>query len=476
MARTSRSSRAGPTLTATTTTPSISNFARVSKVSMGGGGLAAKKLVGDEYVASAGSRKRKVVVEEATELSKRACVREKENEVCVVTPVKAGLFQDVKELKAPTDLKESSGKKQRTGGKLGVAKTPTKGKKSTKQSSGRIDELFQRARDAAEAKNAPELPSHLTELASLHEAFLKIITLHFAHNGMNVPVDMRAICPNITRTWGKRTVTADDLRTCVAIEGLGSAAQPSPFIISSYGSRKVCVEIDPKLAGASIHVGDLCRRFEENLHALCVERATDEMTDLDIPLANLSLAELPKAPITSLSSTAGVDAILSKGHRALAELKNGMVAKQQSKLEKLAVNESMTNADGSKMCLLDRIRAKALAASQLPAPLSGPELQRRAALQRVEDVAATVSMLSLQDPMPRLAFSMTGLLAKLKDSLRMPMSSEEGVACVRLIAAEVAPRWIQVITIGGRENVVVQRAYQPVDRVIREKVAELLGA
>jgi hypothetical protein len=129
------------------------------------------------------------------------------------------------------------------------------------------------------------------------------------------------------------------------------------------------------------------------------------------------------------------------------------------------------------MSLLDRLRLKQLAKANEPLPPSGPELQRRAALNRVVDVTATISMLSLSNPMslPRQAFTMAVILEKLKDSLRMPVSKEEGAACVRLIASEVAPEWLRIVTIGGRENVVVQRHSQPVDRVIQERVQKLLG-
>ena len=473
MARTARRSRVGPTLAATT--PSVSNYARVSKVPSGQEGLSAKKHVGEEYVATSGSRKRKVVVEEI-DASKRACVREEGEKENCGNAAKARLFQDVTKLTAQPKVKKngSTDRKQRAGGKDRVTKLK-KSKKAPKPTSGRIDEFFQRVQDAAEARDAPELPPHLAELASLHKAFLKIITLQFAHNGTTVPADMRVLCSNISRTWGKRTVTTDDIRTCLAVEGLKSET-PSPFIVSSYGRGKVCVEPDPQLDTPSIQPDKLCRQFEANLRFLCAERAVDEMTDLGIPLANLSLAELPMVPITPRGASASANPMLAKGHRALAELKNGIAAKQQDKQDRLAGNAAMTNADGSKMSLLDRVRAKAAAKSQLPLTPTGPELQRRAALQRVPDVAATISMLSLADPMPKLAFSMTGLVQRLRDSLSMPVSSEEAATCVRLLAGEVAPGWIQAITIGGKENVVVQRAGQPVDRVIRERVAELLGA
>ena len=473
MVRTTRRSRVGPTLTAST--PSISTFARVSKVPTGQEALAAKKLVGEEYVATSGSRKRKVVVDQEVDANKKVRVRADEEKENVKNATKRGLFQDVTKLKPQPDTKKngSTDKKQKPSGKDRVTKSKAN-KKTTKQSSGPIDEFFKSARATAETKDASELPPHLAELASLHTAFLKIIMLQFAHNGTTVPVDLRDLGPNISRTWGKRTVTTDDIRTCIAVEGLRPET-PSPFIVSSYGRSKICVETDPNLNGASIQQDKLCRQFVENLHVLCAERATDEMSDLDIPLANLSLAELPMAPITPRGATAGANPMLAKGHRALAELKSGIAAKQLNKQEKLADNAAMVNPDGSKMSLLDRVRAKAAAKSALPPGPTGPELQRRAALQRVPDVAATISMLSLADPMPRLAFPMPALVQRLRDSLRMPVSNEEGAACVRLLASEVAPGWIRVVTIGGRENVVVQRSMQPVDRVIRERVSGLLA-
>jgi hypothetical protein len=86
-------------------------------------------------------------------------------------------------------------------------------------------------------------------------------------------------------------------------------------------------------------------------------------------------------------------------------------------------------------------------------------------------------MLSLSNPLslPRQAFTMAVILDKLRDSLRVPLSKEEGMLCVKLIAAEVAPEWLRVVAIGGRENVVVQRNAQPVDRIIQERMQRLRG-
>jgi hypothetical protein len=225
----------------------------------------------------------------------------------------------------------------------------------------------------------------------------------------------------------------------------------------------------------------LCKQFADNIRNLCAEKDTDEMTDVNVPLQSLSLSDLPQATITEMGNGLKVNPLIARGQSLLSELKSGIAAKQQENQQKInhaAHKNPLLNPDGSKMSLLDRIRHKELAKANGPLPPSGPELQRRAALNRVIDVAATISMLSLSTPLslPRQAFTMLAISEKLKDSLRVPVSKEEGMACVRLIATEIAPEWLRIVTIGGRENVVIQRHSQPIDRVIHERVQKLLSA
>jgi hypothetical protein len=469
--------------------------------------LPGKKKLADDYVqVQSSSRKRKALDQDVVVVSttapksrsqiKRACIRvaeeDQENKDPVIQRVVVAekpvikLFQNITTV-APSDAKKksSSNKKGGNGINNNTHRVTKPGRPSRKTAStinnARIDDLFDRARQATEAKDEPEtqLPAHLADLAKLHQAFLRTITLHFAHNGMNIPVDIRTITPNIARAWGKRAVTVEDIRRCIAIQGHGSGAT-SPFVISDYGRGKICIEVAPSNNGKPINDQKLCRQFEANLRSFCAERAhtqaIDEMADdgMEISLEGLSLADLPQAPIADLAHNARSNPILAKGHRALEELKNGLAARVLER-ERKEDNAAITNPDGSKMSLLDRIRMKQLVKSQLPLPPSGPELERRGALQRVEDVASTLSMLSLVNPIPRLAFTMPVLVQKLRDSLRMPVSKEDGAACVRLMANEVTPEWIKILTIGGKENVVIQRGFQPVDWVIKERVANLLA-
>ncbi|KAF5026177.1 hypothetical protein F66182_1741 [Fusarium sp. NRRL 66182] len=339
----------------------------------------------------------------------------------------------------------------------------------------KLDSVFKKLSKPAAKKDA--LPTHLAELVDIHRAFVKTIMIQFAHNGSNSPIDIRTLTPHVSQSWGKRQVTLEDIRRCIAIQTSAQHNTISPFIIADYGRGKICVERS-SIDMLPINEGRLVKQFEINLRALCTELSADEM-DIDLPLDNLSLRDLPQVAIKNMGNAVGANPLLNRGQQALSELKSDIAIKQQAKEVKQTApsNNSRLNPDGTKMSLLDRLRLKQLAKANEPLPPSGPELQRRAALNRVGDVAATVSMLSLSNPMslPRQAFTMAVILEKLKDSLRVPVSKEEGAACVRLIASEVAPEWLRVVTIGGRENVVVQRNSQPVDRVLQERVRKLLG-
>lgn len=475
MPRPARRNQAAPA-----TTQSISSFTRISKGRLGD--ATGKNVIADTKSTTV-TRKRKAVAEEdphpkATsrtfsfppssddELSgpkKRACRRQ---EPVINSPAKSVTVAKGKRVARTTPSRAEAAHKPINS--TIISKTRLQGK--TVQT--KLDGVFKKL-----SKPGNGLPPHLAEMVDLHRAFVKTIMIQFAHNGSNSPIDVRTVAPHIAQAWGKRQVTMEDIRRCIAIETSAQNNTVSPFIISDYGRNKICIELASH-DNNPINEERLLKQFEANLRSLCTERSADDM-DVDLPLDSLSLNDLPHVAITNMDTGARANPLLSKGQRALSELKSGIATKQQEKEAKQAAvtNSPLLNPDGTKMSLLDRLRLKQLAKANEPLPPSGPELQRRAALNRVVDVAATISMLSLSNPMslPRQAFTMAVILEKLKDSLRMPVSREEGAACVRLIASEVAPEWLRIVTIGGRENVVVQRHSQPVDRVIQERVQKLLG-
>jgi len=75
---------------------------------------------------------------------------------------------------------------------------------------------------------------------------------------------------------------------------------------------------------------------------------------------------------------------------------------------------------------------------------------------------------------PRVSFALPALAARLRDSVRTPVSLEDGAACVRVLAAEVVPGWLRVVKVGGRESVVVVMAGEVSKAVVEERVKKLL--
>ncbi|KAH7262316.1 hypothetical protein BKA59DRAFT_21609 [Fusarium tricinctum] len=462
---------------------SISNFTRVSKGQIPND--TAKKIT--ETQSTPITRKRKAAEDEAdahprTKARTTSFAPSSEDEL--VTPVERSLRRQ-ESFMSPVMKDLPAGKGKRTAkttpsrakaAHKPVGSTPlSESKRQGKTVQTKLDGVFKKLGKPAADKDA--LPPHLIEMVDIHKAFVKTIMIQLAHNGNNSPIDLRTLTSHVSQSWGKRQVSMEDIRRCIAIQSSAKHNVHSPFMITDYGRGKICVERS-SADMAPIHEQRLLKQFEINLRALATERSADDM-DVDLPLGKLSLNELPQVDIKNMDNRTTANPILNKGQRALSVLKNDIANKQQEKEAKrnLPSNNPLLNPDGTKMSLLDRLRAKQLAKANGPLSLSGPEIQRRAALNRVADIAATISMLSLSNPMslPRQAFTMAMIMEKLKDSLRTPVSKEEGADCVRLIAREVAPEWLRVVTIGGRENVVVQRNNQPVDRVLQDRVRKLLG-
>ncbi|KAK8095920.1 uncharacterized protein PG998_002548 [Apiospora kogelbergensis] len=318
------------------------------------------------------------------------------------------------------------------------------------------------------------LPSEILSLINLYSSFLKTLTFHFAHNGTNVPVDLRSLCPNVARAWGKKAVTENDIRICLGVQNLTT----SLLTLSDYGRGKICLEVDAnKLPGGHLNEKLLNHDYHNKMQQLWCRFSANGDRDT-VRFTN----SLPKAPITICGSVAKAAPVLAKGQKRLEELKQGIALKRQEKEAKPAVAaaaaNALTNPDGTKMSLLDRIRHKQLAKASLPADLSPAELARRAALHRVAEVTSLLGMLSRASAggaQGRISFPMPAVLEKLKDSFRMGISREEGAVCIRILAQEVAPEWIRVVTIGERENVVMEASRQ-LSKVEAEKRVQTIIA
>ncbi|ETS74893.1 hypothetical protein PFICI_13377 [Pestalotiopsis fici W106-1] len=327
-----------------------------------------------------------------------------------------------------------------------------------------------------ESSPAPKLPVEVLDLIELHAALLKTLTIHYAHNGSHVPADLRILCPNVSRAWGKKAVTDVDIRTCLGI--LNLKTMKPLFSLSDYGRGKVCIELDQSQTSGLLVESELNHKFRANIQSLWSQSQFNKHRSIPTSF----IQSLPQASIALCESVTKACAVTAKGKQRLDDLKQGIAAKKLEKEAKIAPKSlsasspsSLTNPDGSKMSLLDRIRFKQMQKAALPAGLSPAELERHAAFQRVDEVTALIGMLSRASSggMGRISFTMPVMLQKLKDSFRMGISKEEGAICIRLIAKEVAPTWIKVVTISGKENVVVETDQQLSKAEIAKRVQNL---
>ncbi|CAK7262779.1 hypothetical protein SEPCBS57363_000218 [Sporothrix epigloea] len=346
--------------------------------------------------------------------------------------------------------------------------------------------------DAPSANAA--LPLELLDLLSLQTALTKTLAVHHAHHGTHTPVDLRSFCPGVAQAWGRRRVTLEDVQRSLGVVSLSTDSSiANVLFLSDYSRGKICIEMQPASTGQTSTLADrLNTVFEASLRARWLEAKTTSKTDV-----KQFIAALPKAPVTKCASLLQSSALRTKGQRSLEELMNGIALQKQEKeaheamlkapraeaMQVDGVTAAAAATPSAPMNLLDRIRfrqmqrTQLLASGDLAKPPTPEELERRAALQRVGDIAEVLSMLCTAASMRqsnRLPFGMTAIVSKIKDSLRTPIAREEAAACVRLLSKEVAPQWLQLVSMGGREIVIMMADRAPGKTEIHDRVRNLM--
>jgi len=322
------------------------------------------------------------------------------------------------------------------------------------------------------------LPTELLDLINLHTSFLTALSLHRAHNGAHSPADLRLLCPDVARAWGKRKVMLNDIQKILGV--LNSATTDDivhkdrpigRLSLSDYGHGKICVEVETAIGrreevARPLDENRLNDIFARNLRMLWEEHKSIEGTSTTTFIQNL-----PLETTSICSSLAKTSPLLAKGQRRLEDLRTGIILKKQAEREKI-ITLQVTDDNGRKPTLLERLKAKELRQSTLPAPPSKAELSRNAALHRLEEVVSVLSLLTTSTSVgqQRVSFTLPTVLGKLRDSFKTPMSKEEGETCVRLLASSIAPEWLKVVRMGKVDAIVVNRDNRPSDLDIRERV------
>jgi hypothetical protein len=353
-----------------------------------------------------------------------------------------------------------------------------------------------------------QLPAELVSLLALHSSFLTALSLHYAHNGTSTPADLRDLTASATKVWRQRQVTYDDIRLLIGVLDHGPSGKHNPYYLSDYGRGKICIEIkesSPLMDGMT-HLNEqgLQDMFKDGLDSLWSQwRTTQQLmtrpiatpkkgrgrpkkgdikqtrldTFLDDTAISKFISQLPLADVTTCTSLTALAPLQEKGRKRLREFKESVQQGRAQKKTRPSVgkeNEPQTLhqpaqtkmtefAAVRKTNLLDRILAKQEAAKCGPATPTPAELQRKAALQRAPEVLRVLSLLCASKPGMRVSFSTTTLLQSLRGSIRSPISQEEAMKCIEVLATDVAPGYVSVVSMGTISSVVVNQAMRPTD-------------
>ncbi|KAF2675024.1 hypothetical protein BT63DRAFT_420263 [Microthyrium microscopicum] len=330
--------------------------------------------------------------------------------------------------------------------------------------------------------------NELEDLKRLNCAFLSALSLHYAHNGNSNTVDLRMLTPSITKLWGKRKVTIEDIRLIVAIihstSTSKSATTATRFLLKDYGEGKVCLERVARQrkgrgpAQRTFNEADTIATFNANLASLW------ESHSKQIP-SSCFTASISPEPLVPSSTLAKLGPLRAKGQRRLEDVltpfKNINLSDHTptrpfkrtkaahtstvapvSKDKENTTPEPPANPSDRSSSLLARIHAKeAAAASAAPAPTK-EQRERMAALQRAEEVLQVLQMLAVaKGGSARASFPMSMLVRNVQASMRSPLAREEIERVIKLLQTEVAPGHIGVVTFGSVTGVVVDRNRKP---------------
>lgn len=357
-----------------------------------------------------------------------------------------------------------------------------------------------------------QLPAELVSLLALHSSFLTALSLHYAHNGTSTPADLRELTTSTTKVWRQRQVTYDDIRQLVGVLDHSPSGHNNPFYLSDYGRGKICIELkdDCPMMNNMTHLDEraLQDMFKEGLDNLWrqwslsqqltvrpiatpkrgrgrTKKADGKQTRLETFLDDNAmskfLSELPLADVTTCASLAALAPLQEKGRKRLREFKESVQqGRTQKKPRQFAGKENeaapiqnlQTTPTQAKITefaavrktnLLDRILEKEASAKSGPMAPTPAELQRKAALQRAPEVLSVLSLLCASRPGMRASFSTTALLQSLRGSIRSPISQEEAMQCIQVLASEVAPGYVSIVSMGSISSIVVNQALKPVD-------------
>ncbi|PIG88255.1 hypothetical protein AARAC_005935 [Aspergillus arachidicola] len=303
-------------------------------------------------------------------------------------------------------------------------------------------------------------PTCVNDLIKLHSAFLKAITFHHAHHGTVTPADLREFLPSVERLWKKRKVVVKDVQRLLWIWEQDSEATGLNYRIANYGLGKICLERVRREQWV-IDDNELQEQFEQIVDLLwekALDAANGDESQVDF-IATLGVSSIHESltPFTNFR----------KGQQRLQDLKGGVIKMKMEKLKAAPVAES-----------------KALRQSKLPPPPSKEMLLRRAAVERIEEVAGVLALLrpvgyvgsgpKATVAAQRKPFRLEMIVQNVQDSSKNPISEKEVEICVEVLAQpDIAGQWVDFVTVNHIKSVVLKSCADINLKDIGAKVREL---
>lgn len=404
----------------------------------------------------------------------------------VVAPAKAAKskrkLEDIQEREQPVST--SQNKRLRHDPTQGIADTP--GKRTAdllskldleKRSApipfalGSKKSAYTTPPDTPEASSDP-LPSEINQLILLHSAFMSALSFWYAHNGAASSVQVKELLPMIAKTWKKRAVSTDDLQMLLGIND----EHESEFRLTDFGRAGVqLIRQQPQERGihrvaSFVNEAKSNRQFEDMLR----KRWTDwkpATTEENVHVSAF-IEQLPRVTIIEDASVAKAAPLFARGQQRLADIKASQAAAQEN-ISKSAPHQDMPQQSTQTVqnrgtSLLDRVLAKQAHIATLPTGPTKEQLERKAALHRIEDIVRVLDLLAAGRP--RCSFSMQAVTQQLQQSMRTPISKAEVEKCLGLMATEITPGWVAVVQSAMMTGIVVTKSGRVDSGELRRRV------
>ncbi len=214
---------------------------------------------------------------------------------------------------------------------------------------------------------------------------------------------------------------------------------------------------------------ELNARFEDSLRKLWIDRQA--MTALEDRLAPAFLQQLPLAKMEKDASVEKTAPVFARGKQRLADLKSSQAGAKEAVSAPAQVTEVQRSAGAVQSrgtTLLDRILAKQAYSATLPAGPTKDQLECRAALQRVEEIARVLELLATGRS--RCSFSLQAIAQQLQQSLRNPISKADIERCLDLMASKITPGFVSLVRNGSFTGVVIMKGNKAGLEEIRRRV------